>query len=242
MLNDLSAYFDKHGKVALQFSGGKDSLAVLHLLRPWWDRLHVYWLNPGDPFPETVDLMAKIKAEVTYFVEVAGRQKQIIEADGWPSDVVPQAYTTDGNIVFGATPFKVQTRLSCCFRSLMQPMYERMVQDGVSCVIRGKRSEEKDKTGIETGFVCQSGIEYVFPIYDWSAHDVIEYLASNNVALPESYSYANHSLDCMSCTAWWGEGLSHALEAKHPKHYAEYLRRVTLIKHAVFAQLDECEV
>ncbi len=234
--------FDRHERIALQFSGGRDSLAVLYLCREWWDRLTVYWLNPGNPFPETVELMEKVRVMVPSFAEVKGKQKEIVAADGWPSDVVPQAHTTDGNIVFGATPFKVQSRLSCCVRAMMQPMHERMKADGVTCVIRGKRFEEKDKTGVETGFICASGIEYVFPIYEWTASDVTEFLSKEGVAIPESYQKAFHSLDCMDCTAWWGEGLSLFLEEKYPFHYAEYLRRVTLIKRAVMLQMDDCEV
>lgn len=233
--------FDKHERIALQFSGGKDSLAVLFALRPWWDRLCVYWTNPGDPFPETQELMAEICAAVPNFVEIAGRQKEIIEADGWPSDVVPVLHTTDGQFVFGEQPFKVQGRLDCCWRSLMLPMHERMVADGVTCIIRGKRSEEKDKTVTRTGSVLL-GIETIYPVWDWSAQDVLDYLADEGVPLPESYEQASHSLDCMSCTAWQGEGLGAYLEAKHPEQFTEYRRRLILIKQAVNEQLSQFEV
>lgn len=201
---DCAAIFERHERVALHLSGGKDSLVLLELMRPWWDRLCVFWLNPGDPFPETVALMNRIRAEVQYFTEVAGRQAEIIEQDGWPSDVVPQSHTTDGNFVFGATPFKVQSRLSCCYRAMMLPMHERMIAAGVTCVIRGKRSEEKDKTPSRSG-ETHSGFELVYPLWDWTEDDVLGYLRDNCIELPESYAHASHSLDCMSCTAWWGE-------------------------------------
>lgn len=236
-----SAIFQRHERVALQISGGKDSLATLHLFKPWWDRLAVFWLNPGDPFPETVALMETIRAKVPCFVEVAGRQKEVIAQDGWPSDVVPQGHTTDGNFVFGPTPFKVQTRLSCCYRALMLPMHEKMTELGVTCIIRGKRSEERDKTPSRSG-ETHSGFELIYPIWDWSEADVLAYLAANKVPLPESYQHAGHSLDCMSCTAWWGEGLSRYLAAKHPDRHKEYVRRITLIKTAISEQMADCEV
>jgi phosphoadenosine phosphosulfate reductase len=237
----FGAIFARHERIALQVSGGKDSLAVLEGLRPWWDRLCVYWLNPGDPFPETVALMAEIRAVVPHFVEVVGRQAAVIAADGWPSDVVPQHHTSDGNFVFGETPFKVQTRLNCCIRALMLPMHERMVSDGVTCVIRGKRAEEKDRTGTRTGSIAE-GIEFIYPVWDWSDGDVRRYLDRAGIALPATYKYAGHSLDCMSCTAWWGEGLSRFLEAKYPDRHREYVRRITLIKQAVATQMADCEV
>lgn len=233
--------FIRHERIALQVSGGKDSLATLYAMRPWWDRLCVYWLNTGDAFPETVALMNRIRADVPHFVEIAGRQKAIVAADGWPSDVVPQAYTSEGNFAFGPTPFKVQSRLSCCFRALMLPMQERMFEHGVTCIIRGKRSSEKDKSPSRTGTVL-SGIETVYPIWDWSEEDVFAFLASDGIDLPDSYRYASHSLDCMSCSAWWGEGLSRFLEARYPAQHVEYVRRISLIKAAVAEHMNDCEV
>lgn len=234
--------FAKHERVALSFSGGKDSLALLYLLEPWWDKLTVYWMNPGNPFPETVALMEKIKAQVPHFKEIRGLQPEIVAMDGWPSDVVPHRYTTDGNAIFGPTPFKVQSRLQCCIRSLMLPTYKAMVADGITCCIRGKRREEADRTGLENGFVTPEGMELAFPLLDWSLWDVVQYLSDRGIDLPPSYNHASHSLDCMDCTAWWGEGLSHYLKAAHPHAFAEYERRVILIKQAVAEQMAECEV
>jgi phosphoadenosine phosphosulfate reductase len=238
----MDTIFARHTNVALAFSGGRDSLACLHLLRPYWGRLTVYWLNPGNPFPETVALMADVRRMVPRFKEIPGRQPEIIARDGWPSDVVPQRYTSDGNTVFGPTPFKVQTRLQCCIRSLMMPAYTAMLADDVTCCIRGKREEEADKTGIQSGYVSEHGMELIFPIYDWTAADVSAYLKAQGVSEPESYRYAKHSLDCMDCTAWWGEGLPQYLHAQHPAAFTEYVRRIGLIKRAVADQLSECEV
>ena len=237
----MDEIFSRHRHVALSFSGGKDSLALLHLMRPYWDRLTVYWLNPGNPFPETVELMQQVRAMVPHFKEIAGRQREVIAADGWPSDVVPQGHTSDGNTVFGATPFKVQSRLSCCFRALMWPAFEAMRADGVDCILRGKREDEADKTGIESGYVAD-GIELVFPLMRWTAQDVMNYLHAVGVPMPKFYEHAGHSLDCMDCTAWWGEGLSRYLKHEHPVQFVEYQRRVGLIKSAVAEQLSKCEV
>lgn len=238
----MQELFGRHAKVALSLSGGKDSLACLYLFEPWWDQLTVYWMNPGNPFPETVAMMERIRAMVPHFKEVAGRQREVIAADGWPSDVVPHRYTTDGNAIFGPTPFKVQARLQCCIRSLMLPMYQAMVADGVTCCIRGKRRDEADKTGIESGFVTEDGMKLVFPLMDWTEADVLNFLRRRGVDLPPSYAHAKHSLDCMDCTAWWGEGLSRYLEVAHPRAFDEYRRRVILIKQAVADQMAECEV
>jgi 3'-phosphoadenosine 5'-phosphosulfate sulfotransferase (PAPS reductase)/FAD synthetase len=240
-LMNYATIFDRHEKVALHVSGGKDSLALLTFMRPWWDKLCVFWLNPGDPFPETLALMARIKTEVPFFAEVRGRQPEIVERDGWPSDVIPQSHTSDGNFIFGETPFKVQSRLSCCYRAMMLPMHERMKELGVTCILRGKRSSEKDKSPSRSG-ETHDGFELIYPLWNWSENDVLSYLLDNGIDIPESYDYAGHSLDCMSCTAWWGEGLSYFLKAKYPERYVEYVRRITLIKSAISDEMNNCEV
>lgn len=234
--------FDRHDKVALSFSGGRDSLVLLHLARPWLDRITVYWLNPGNPFPETIALMSEIAASVPHFKEVKGFQAEVIEAGGWPSDIVPHRYTNDGNVIFGATPFRTQLRRDCCFRAIMMPLYQAMVEDGVTCILRGKRREEQDKTGIENGFISEDGLELQFPLLEWTEAEVTKYLSDNAIPVPESYAYAKHSLDCMDCTAWWGEGLGAYLKEKHAAAFPEYERRLSLIKKAVVDQLMDCEV
>lgn len=226
----------RHERIALQVSGGKDSLALLYMLRPWWDRLCVYWLNTGDAYPEMVERMAQIRAEVPHFREVSGLQPEIIAADGWPSDVVPQRHTSAGNVVFGPTEFKVQSRLDCCWRALMLPMHQAAIADGVTLIIRGKRDDESDKTGIESGHV-ENGIEVLFPLIDWAAGEVFGYLQDEGIEVPKFYAHSDSSLDCVSCTAWLEHGNGSYLKAEYPVQYQEYMRRIGLIADAVNEQM-----
>lgn len=43
----IAHLFARHDRVFLAFSGGKDSLAVLHLCKPYRDRLTLLWVNTG---------------------------------------------------------------------------------------------------------------------------------------------------------------------------------------------------
>jgi len=151
--------------------------------------------------------------------------------------VVVHSHTTDGNAMWGATPFKMQTREQCCFRALMIPAYQQMVADGVTCIIRGKRREELEKSGVEPGHISAEGVEIVFPIYDWTSEDVRVYLQEQGVELPKFYQYGDHSHDCMHCTAWWDNRHGEYLAAEHPETYKEWLRRITLIKQVVKDQM-----
>ena len=231
----------RHTRIALQVSGGKDSIATLNLLRPWLDRVTVYWCNTGAALPESVAYIDRVAATVPSFRVIQGRQPQIIDTDGWPSDVVPQDYTTDGNAVFGPTPFKVQTRLSCCIRSLMLPMHERMVADGITLVIRGKRRDEDDKTGVESG-PTDAGYEVLFPIMEWTSAQVHGYLDAHGIAKHPAYQTGNASLDCMTCTAWWGDGLVPYLKVHHTDLHAVVTSRIQRIRAAVDAAFSAYEV
>lgn len=71
----IESALNRHKKVAVEVSGGRDSLACLYLLRPYWNRFWVYWLNSGDSFPEVVQLMERVRARVPHFVEIAGRAR-----------------------------------------------------------------------------------------------------------------------------------------------------------------------
>lgn len=220
-----------HERVAMQVSGGKDSLSVLHLLKPWWDRLTVYWLNTGDAVPATTEMMAGIRKIVPNFIEVQGRQPETIRDYGWPSDVVPQSHTVLGNQILGKTPFLVQERLSCCVKSIMLPMHERMLADGVSLVIRGKRGDDADKTGVKSGDKYE--YELLFPIQDWTEKDVYLYLEDSGFPLPDYYQSIGDSMDCKTCTAWSNHRANRYLKDNLPEAHTEKTRRQKLILNAI---------
>lgn len=215
---DAIATIDRHQRIGLHLSGGKDSLATLHLLRPYWHRLTVYWMNTGAAFPETVAMMDRIRAKVPHFVEVVGNQPAQLAAHGWPTDLMPTTSTPDGQAIEPGG-IKLQDRYQCCYRSLMLPMHERMLADGVTLIIRGQRSEESAKSPARSGYVDpDSGIELLFPIEGWSESDVYDYLHRHKIPVPAFYDIGNHSIDCMTCTAWWGHGHLRYLRERHPAH------------------------
>ncbi len=55
---------DRHSHGALQFSGGKDSLALVYLLRPHWERLTLYHVDAGDLLPEVREIVDMVEGMV----------------------------------------------------------------------------------------------------------------------------------------------------------------------------------
>jgi 3'-phosphoadenosine 5'-phosphosulfate sulfotransferase (PAPS reductase)/FAD synthetase len=205
---------DGHDRIALQFSGGRDSLAVLWLLRNDLHRLTVYHTNPGDRFPETLAAVEFAKALAPNFVEIATQRP----AGTMVSDVVPVSFTPFGRAAEGTEGPIIIDRYSCCARTIMLPMQQRMVDDGITLVIRGQRNSERYKSPIRSGH-AEGGVSYWFPIEDWSDDEVMSFLRDNDVPIPTFYETLSTGLDCMGCSAWWDEKRMSYLKQHHPETY-----------------------
>lgn len=225
-MNDILA---RHQNIALQLSGGKDSLACLYLMREHWDRLTVYWCNTGDAFPETVALMDEIRAQVPRFVEIAGQQPAVIEQFGIPTDILPVSGTPMGVANGGQA---MQDRYSCCLRSFMLPMHQRMIEDGITLIIRGQKTADRLKGPLRSGDV-DGGIEYLFPVEGWTDGQVLAYLREQNAPLPRFYEVMGSSPDCMTCSAYWETGAAKYLKRYHFEQFKVVQARLDAINEAV---------
>lgn len=224
--------FARHEKVAFQFSGGKDSLAALWLLKPYWSRMTVYWLNTGDPVPELQEFVDKVAEEVPHFKVIQGQQLATIERFGWPADVLPADASLFGRVATASSGSVFQTREHCCVNSLMKPMHDQMLRDGVTLIIRGQKACDPRKAPIESGYV-EDGIEYYFPIESWSNDDVRRFLTQQSVALPSFYGTLSASPDCLTCTAYLDENRKQFLQTNHPEAWKTVHFRLTELKYAL---------
>ena len=76
MKDELIKALGGHERIALQVSGGRDSLACFYLLKDagLLDKVTVYWVNTGDAFPETIEIMDLVRDMTPHFVEISGNQ------------------------------------------------------------------------------------------------------------------------------------------------------------------------
>jgi len=221
-------------KKALQFSGGKDSLACLYLLEPIWNELLVVWGNTGAAYQETIELMEKVKNLVPHFQEVKSDQPSYIESYGFPSDVLAIRNTNFGHIVHGTEGRKFTDYLSCCNANIWQPLAKAC--EGMEVIYRGQRSEDEKKGPVKSGDVI-NGIQYIFPIENWSTEQVKKYLGEK---LPEYYSQEKSSHDCWSCTAYLEDNLERI--SKLPNEKKEYVESVLIdMRDAIKQDLNQLD-
>lgn len=223
----------------LQFSGGKDSLACLYLLRPHWEEVTVLWVNTGAAYPETLEQMRRVRQMVPHFLEVKSDQPANIARCGHPADVVPIRSTHYGRWATQTktdAPF-LQSYLDCCNANIWKPMQDATMALGATLVIRGQRNSDDRKSPIRSGHQ-ENGVTYWFPLEDWTEQRVREYLASQDVPLPTHYDYVNSSLDCWSCTAYMDDnaGRMRYMKERHPEMWKRYR---PMLKTVVDAVRDE---
>lgn len=206
-------FFSRHDRVMLQFSAGKDSAAALWLLEPHWDKMDVVWVNPGNPYPETLRYMEQIAKLVPRFFAVLGNQPQDIDRNGWPVDLVPMEATQIGMMLNNRVDLRFRPFWECCWNNMWQPMQNAVKQGDYTGVIRGQKLADKLKGPFTSGAVVD-GVEYFHPIELWTDEEVKAFLGPER--LPPSYHRGlPSSLDCMNCTAYASENKGRIADLKN---------------------------
>lgn len=232
----------RHERVAFQFSGGKDSTALLLLLKPYWDLFTVYYCDTGDAHPETIALVEGFKAQLPHFEWVSGRSLEVRASLGIPADVVPWNASSAAYQLGMASTRPIIDRLTCCYHSMMQPLHERMVADKVTLILRGQKSVDQVKGPLQSGEIVD-GFEFCYPIQHLSDEDCFQVMREHNVAIPSYYtSGLVKSGDCLTCTAWTDKENRGAYLRKHfPDLYDDYRANIIDIAVAVKESVDGLE-
>lgn len=231
----MTPFFGHHQKVALAFSGGKDSTAVVYLLREHLDAITLYHVDTGDLLPEMRDAVSRVEAIAPHFVRIETHVTDWINHNGLPTDLVPYSSHPLGRMT-GEPGATLVSRFDCCLTNLMLPVFQRVMDDGCTLLIRGTRRTDMNRLPVASGETCE-GVEFWYPIEGWSDADVVAYLAEKGVELPRIYQHMDHSPECARCSAWWGEGRAAYLKRYYPELWAEYDARLQIIIDAIAPSL-----
>ncbi len=225
----IASLFSRHQKIALEVSGGKDSLALLVLMKEYLSQVTIYWCNPGDPDPNTVKSMDWVRTITPNFVEIRGDIEGFRKQFGAATSVVPMS----------SVEFPTISDQMCCMHNIMIPMQNRVLADGNTCIIRGQKACDEDKGQLHSGDVVD-GVEYVYPLEAWSDNKVLQFLMDNGVEIPPVYRYSPHGIDCLHCTGWWKHDHMGYLKERHSQAYQHVSIARAKIKAAVKQELALC--
>ena len=225
-LPNLAPTLARHARVALSFSGGKDSLACVWLLRPWLDRITLYHLDTGDLLPEVAETVDAVRAMAPRFVTIRRDVAGWIAAHGLPSDLVPHGSHPVGQAM--AEGSRLVHRYRCCGENLMIPLWERIRADGATLLIRGSKRADMTRLPMASGEVAD-GIELLLPLQEWSNAAVLDYLAAEGAPVSGLYRHFTNAPECATCPAWWGEKRAAYLRGRHPALFARYQARMAAV-------------
>lgn len=215
---------------ALAFSGGKDSMACLHLERETLD--FAIYVDTGFTYPETLEMVEYTRSIVPVRIVKVGRLKQN-EREGIPSDVVPINWTPLGQQITGPKSVLIQSYLGCCYENISAPLLKAAKEFGVTELVYGQRNDETHKSPARNGDVVE-GIVRSQPIENWTAEEVLAYLATQ-MAVPQHYILKHSSLDCYDCTAFRKDSQDRIewMKQKHPDLFVHYEKRADALSSAL---------
>lgn len=238
----IDAAFARHERIAFHFSGGRDSTAALYAMRPYWGRMKIYHIDTGDQFPETVRVVNAVEKDVGHIERLYSDVHAVRREFGFASDVVPVDNQAGLGTAMSGRVIKIIPRYECCARTLMLPMHQRMLNDGVTLIVRGQRDAEFSAPLTRSGFT-DGQVELLFPIQHWSNSDVMAFIKVNQLPLAPYYDAGmKQAPECMRCTAWWGEGRMRYLRENHPEQHAQASQLMRAIKGEIDRQYETMEL
>ncbi|MFA4952600.1 MAG: phosphoadenosine phosphosulfate reductase family protein [Candidatus Pacearchaeota archaeon] len=178
----------KYNNVGIGFSGGSDSLVLLHLiLKEFPSDLPVLFSDTQHDHKETYEFLEKVKREweLTNFYTFKADEdkvKKFIDKFGLKTPEFTEV---------------------CCEYHKIEPMrrgVEKLKLDALITGIRGVEHEERAK---ETIFSPRASPKHVrvHPILFWRPQDVMQYIKQEKIECNPLYKLGYTSLGCMECTS-----------------------------------------
>ena len=177
----------KYPKMGLGFSGGTDSLVLLHLALPLIPKdMPIVFINTQNEFPETCAFIEKIRKSwnLKNFIEVKAEQNKI-------QDFVDK---------FGFKTPEFTT--ACCNYHKIAPMTKVIGDLGLNGFFVGLRGVEHEERAKEFLFSPRQNPSHIraHPLLFWRTGDVLEYVKQHDIECNPLYAQGYTSLGCVLCT------------------------------------------
>lgn len=195
-------------RAVVQVSGGKDSLAMVELLRPHLRPCDRVLMLLTDDAPSAVHLISQ------ELLEEFGERFEIVYSE---SSVDRRVHGDPSPVVLSDQPLfadvaNTRTAFDCCYKNIMAPLHQATLSLEPDLIIRGQKECDSQRSPVRHLDVID-GITFCYPVHDWSDEKVKLFLADR---LPEFYDVCSDAPDCETCTGYWGRGHQEWLQRVSP--------------------------
>ncbi len=171
-------------RIGLGFSGGSDSVVLLHLTRQYIPDIPVIFVNTYHQFPETYDYIKRIVSEWNLnFYEYKAEEDKY--------DEFIKKY-----------PKREDFIRECCLYHKITPMLKAIEDLKLEAFLVGLRGIEHPERAKEKYFSPRKNPPHVrvHPLLKWTREDILDYLAFYNLPINPMYEKGYTSLGCIPCT------------------------------------------
>ncbi len=176
---------DKYPNLGIGFSGGTDSLVLLHLALPIiTDKQPIIFVNTGHQFQKTYEFINKIINEwkIKNYHEVRPTNNKFED--------IKKKYG------FKTPEF---TEI-CCGYHKIEPLLNAIKNLGLHAFMNGIRGVEHEERAKESIFSPRDDHFRVHPILFWTQENVMEYMKMFDIPANPMYAEGYTSLGCTHCT------------------------------------------
>jgi len=158
----------------VSFSGGKDSLVILHLIRKESPDIPVLYVDQGMEYPDTYDYVGKIQKEWDLNLTWEYPEMNLWELYDKGGFLNPDKPTD---------PLIRKRFSNTVFYDPIKHFSDRINADGFFMGLRADESHDRKLNYLTRGFAYKKadGLTAVQPIADWSVKDVWAYITSNEL-------------------------------------------------------------
>ncbi|MEM2941761.1 MAG: phosphoadenosine phosphosulfate reductase family protein [Thermoproteota archaeon] len=222
----LQTLFEATDKVAVAFSGGRDSLVALHLTLQIKPDVHVMFANTSIEFPETLAYVRQLAKDWNLnFYETKPRVNfwKLAKEQGLP--VAGRGNTTFMRELSKKAGVKLSN--SCCRRMKETPARQFYREHGIEAVVVGLRISEslmRKLNFADYGALRYSGIYDTlvgWPLYAWTDKDIVDYIEINKLPINPLYNKGYKRTGCWACLQdmFYQDSRLFTLQRQHPHLY-----------------------
>jgi 3'-phosphoadenosine 5'-phosphosulfate sulfotransferase (PAPS reductase)/FAD synthetase len=233
-IHSLTDALHGHSRVGLAFSGGKDSLACLELLRMAGARPAMFWVNTGASVPRMEAFVRRV-TEGLELIEVRTDQRAYWRENGIPSRVIPMFNHRAGLQDEPEPPRPLIVDWTSCHIALVEaPLWEAVAGSGVTLLVHGQRGDD----GLVAPRHPFKHFRTVLPLAAWSTEDVFAFLHARGVEMPAQYPEVVASMDCWNCPALTTPDKIRYLKREYPEKADELKKLMTVVYVAIRTELE----